>query len=215
MIVNNNNNKIDKNIIMNNKSDLNESKLLNNNNITNNNTNILNNSGSILNNNIFNNKLLLSFKQKEKDLKYFETFQELNKENESNNKTNNNNNNNFNDSNGQNLNYSEKEESEKKDKTNINVKIRNEYGDLFKLNNLTSDPKIKTIKSDNNFSEWKENESNFYKEQEERVEEENVINEELRERFRLKEVVLKFILTDEEYNLLIQEKAKTINPFKY
>ena len=213
MIVNNNN-KIDKNNIMNNKLDLNESKLLNNN-ITNNNTNILNNSESILNNNIFNNKLLLSFKQKEKDLKCFETFQELNKENESNNKTNNINN--FNGSNGQNLNlnYSEKEESEKKDKSNINVKIRNEYGDLFKLNNLTSDPKIKTIKSDNNFSEWKENESNFYKEQEERVEEENAINEELRERFRLKEVVLKFILTDEEYNLLVQEKAKTINPFKY
>ena len=206
MIVNNN--KLDKNIISNNKSDLSESKLLNNNNIIYNNTNILNNSGSILNDNIFNNKLLLSFKQKEKNLKCFESYQESKKENVSNNK--NNNINNISDNNEQKLNSSEKE-VENKDKSDINIRIRNEYGDLFKLNNITSDKKVNTIKSDIDFTIWKENESNFYKEEKE---EENTINEELRERFRLKEVVLKFILTDEEYSLLIQEKAKNINPFR-
>ena len=207
-----NNNKTDKNIISNNKSDLNESKLLNNknDNLKDNNTNILNNSGSILNDNIFNNKLLLSFKQKEKNLKCFESYQDSKKENHSNKK--NNNINNFTNNNSPKLNSSEKEiENKDKDKSDINVRIRNEYGDLFKLNNITSDRKINTIKSDNDLTIWKENESNFYKE---KKEEENTINEELRERFRLKEVVLKFILTDEEYSLLVQEKAKSINPFR-
>ena len=181
----------------------------NNNDSSNNNTNIINNSGSILNNNIFNNKLLLRFKQKEKDLKYFESYQELKKEQELNDNLINNN--------IVNNNSSEKEESENTDNVNDindNIEKRNDYGDLFKLSNLTSDKKINTIKSDNNnLSIWKENESNFYKEENEKEDEVNSINEELKEKFRLKEVVLKFILNDEEYSLLIQEKAKKINPF--
>ena len=50
--------------------------------LCNNNMNVLNNSESILNNNIFNNKLLFSFKEKEKDLKGFESFRKLQKEQE-------------------------------------------------------------------------------------------------------------------------------------
>ena len=107
----------------------------------------------------------------------------------------------------------EKEEEEKEEKNEDNnhkLKIdyqnRNEYGKLFNLQNMTSDNIINTIKSDNDLALWKENESNIY-------EQENSINEELREKFRLKEVLIKFILNDEEYSLLIQERAKNINPF--
>ena len=44
--------------------------------------------------------------------------------------------------------------------------------------------------------------------------EENSNNNELREKFRLKEVLFEFILSEKEYNLLMKEKAKNINPLK-
>ena len=40
------------------------------------------------------------------------------------------------------------------------------------------------------------------------------IKEKLSNKFCLKEVLLKFILNNEEYRSLMQEKAKNINPFK-
>ena len=77
---------------------------------------------------------------------------------------------------------------------------------------MTSEMKINTFKTDNTFTIWKENESNMY--QEEDINEENSDNKNLREKFKLKEVLLQFILTEKEYRLLIEEKAKRINPFK-
>ena len=177
-----------------------------NSNITNNNSYIQNTSGSILNNNIFNNKLLLNFTKKEKEIKSFESNKLLQKEQEQNNSS-------------INMNNSEQKKisSEKgiKSKININVQNRNDYGELFKLNDLTSEKKVKLIKTDNNtFSQLNENENNLYQEENLRIKEENSINEEeLREKFKLKEVVFKFILNEDEYRFLIQEKAKSINPF--
>ena len=223
---------LDKNINKNIKK-LNESKIINNSSYNNNITN-LNNTGSILNNNIFNNKLLFSFQQKENDLKYYEAY----KEQQKNKKENITNNEIYQKSNvldnekdkeekeeekeeekkeegeekeGEEKEEKEEEEKEEKNEDNnhklkIDYQNRNEYGKLFNLQNMTSDNIINTIKSDNDLALWKENESNIY-------EQENSINEELREKFRLKEVLIKFILNDEEYSLLIQERAKNINPF--
>ena len=227
---------LDKNINKNIKK-LNESKIINNSSYNNNTTN-LNNSGSILNNNIFNNKLLFSFQQKENDLKYYEAYKEQQK-NKKENITNNEIEQKSNILDNENDNKEkekekkelgeekedegkekkeeeegEEEEEEKEEEKNednnhklkIDYQNRNEYGKLFNLQNMTSDNIINTIKSDNDLALWKENESNIY-------EQENSINEELREKFRLKEVLIKFILNDEEYSLLIQERAKNINPF--
>ena len=224
--------KLDKNINKNIKK-LNESKIINNSSYNNNTTN-LNNSGSILNNNIFNNKLLFSFQQKENDLKYYEAYKEQQK-NKKENITNNEIDQKSNvldnekdkeekeeekeeekkeegeEKEGEEKEEKEEEEKEEKNEDNnhklkIDYQNRNEYGKLFNLQNMTSDNIINTIKSDNDLALWKENESNIY-------EQENSINEELREKFRLKEVLIKFILNDEEYSLLIQERAKNINPF--
>ena len=106
--------------------------------------------------------------------------------------------------------------SEKENKTKINFDIikRNDYNELFKLNDITSDKKANTIKTDKTLSQLKENESNLYKEEILKEEEENSFDEEeLRQKFKLKEVVLKFVLNDDEYRLLIEEKARSINPF--
>ena len=224
--------KLDKNINKNIKK-LNESKIINNSSYNNNITN-LNNTGSILNNNIFNNKLLFSFLQKENDLKYYEAYKEQQK-NKKENITNNEIDQKSNvldnekdkeekeeekeeekkeegeEKEGEEKEEKEEEEKEEKNEDNnhklkIDYQNRNEYGKLFNLQNMTSDNIINTIKSDNDLALWKENESNIY-------EQENSINEELREKFRLKEVLIKFILNDEEYSLLIQERAKNINPF--
>ena len=227
---------LDKNINKNIKK-LNESKIINNSSYNNNTTN-LNNSGSILNNNIFNNKLLFSFQQKENDLKYYEAYKEQQKnkkENITNNEIEQKSNilDNENDNKEKEKEKKEEGEEEKEDegkekkeeeegeeeeeekeeeknednnhKLKIDYQNRNEYGKLFNLQNMTSDNIINTIKSDNDLALWKENESNIY-------EQENSINEELREKFRLKEVLIKFILNDEEYSLLIQERTKNINP---
>ena len=221
--------KLDKNTNKNIKK-LNESKIINNSSYNNNITN-LNNTGSILNNNIFNNKLLFSFLQKENDLKYYEAYKEQQKnkkENITNNEIEQKSNvlDNENDNKkkeeekeeegkekeeeeGEEEEGEEKEEEKNEDnnhKLKIDYQNRKEYGKLFNLQNMTSDNIINTIKSDNDLALWKENESNIY-------EQENSINEELREKFRLKEVLIKFILNDEEYSLLIQERAKNINPF--
>ena len=232
---------LDKNINKNIKK-LNESKIINNSSYNNNTTN-LNNSGSILNNNIFNNKLLFSFQQKENDLKYYEAYKEQQKnkkENITNNEIEQKSNILDNENDNKEKEKEKKEEGEEKEdegkekkeeeegeeeeeeeeekkeeeeqnednnhKLKIDYQNRNEYGKLFNLQNMTSDNIINTIKSDNDLALWKENESNIY-------EQENSINEELREKFRLKEVLIKFILNDEEYSLLIQERAKNINPF--
>ena len=168
-----------------------------------------NNSGSILNNNIFNNKLLLNFTQKEKDInfnsdKYIQKNQIKQKEEQNNSENNMNN-------------ISSKNNlSEKENKTKINFDIikRNDYNELFKLNDITSDKKANTIKIDKTLSQLKENESNLYKEEILKEEEDNFFDEEeLRQKFKLKEVVLKFVLNDDEYRLLIEEKARSINPF--
>ena len=168
-----------------------------------------NNSGSILNNNIFNNKLLLNFTQKEKDInfnsdKYIQKNQTKQKEEQNNSENNMNN-------------ISSKNNlSEKENKTKINFDIikRNDYNELFILNDITSDKKANTIKTDKTLSQLKENESNLYKEEILKEEEENSFDEEeLRQKFKLKEVVLKFVLNDDEYRLLIEEKARSINPF--
>lgn len=194
---------------------INESKFENNTTRDNNN----NNSESILDNNIFNNKLLLRFQQKENELKNFEFHHNLNNQEEINNITDNEeDNNDINKQNNELEDDNNKIDDEKINKSNIknrkliNIKNRSEYGELFNLKNTTSDKKNDTIKSDNNFSAFKENESNNYIE--ESKEEENSINEEIKEKFKLKEVIFKFILTDAEYNILIQERAKNINPFK-
>ena len=192
----------------------------------NNNMNVLNNSESILNNNIFNNKLLFSFKEKEKDLKGFESFRKLQKEQgltleqEKHKSTiiniNLNNNSSENDINSKEENEEEEEEDDENNKNqemNNNIYKRNNYGELFNLNSLSSERKINTIKTENKYTIWKENENNLYTE--ERVnDEENSNNNELREKFRLKEVLFEFILSEKEYNLLMKEKAKNINPLK-
>ena len=179
--------------------------------------NLLNNKqktqGNILNNNIFNNKLLFSFQQKEKDLKCYETYRELKNKKELNNYSCNKNMEQKSDLSENESKQEEEEEEENDELINVYSKKRNEYGELFNLNNLTSDKKVNTIKSDNDLSLWKDNESYFYKEQENK-EEDNSINEQLKEKFRLKEVIIKFILNNEEYSLLVQERAKNINPFK-
>ena len=204
----------------NNKKNIKESKVINKNsdyNINSSNCNKQKTQGNILNNNIFNNKLLFSFQQKEKDLKCYETYRELKNKKELNNYSCNKNMEQKSDL-SENESKQEEEEEEEEEEENdelINVysKKRNEYGELFNLNNLTSDKKVNTIKSDNDLSLWKDNESYFYKEQENK-EEDNSINEQLKEKFRLKEVIIKFILNNEEYSLLVQERAKNINPFK-
>ena len=204
----------------NNKINIKESKVINKNsdyNINNSNGNKQKTQGNILNNNIFNNKLLFSFQQKEKDLKCYETYRELKNKKELNNYSYNKNMEQKSEL-SENESKQEEEEEEEEEEENdelINVysKKRNEYGELFNLNNLTSDKKVNTIKSDNDLSLWKDNESYYYKEQENK-EEDNSINEELKEKFRLKEVIIKFILNNEEYSLLVQERAKNINPFK-
>ena len=202
----------------NNKINIKESKVINKNsdyNINSSNCNKQKTQGNILNNNIFNNKLLFSFQQKEKDLKCYETYRELKNKKELNNYSYNKN---MEQKSELSENESKQEEEEEEEEENdelINVysKKRNEYGELFNLNNLTSDKKVNTIKSDNDLSLWKDNESYFYKEQENK-EEDNSINEQHKEKFRLKEVIIKFILNNEEYSLLVQERAKNINPFK-
>ena len=202
----------------NNKINIKESKVINKNsdyNINSSNCNKQKTQGNILNNNIFNNKLLFSFQQKEKDLKCYETYRELKNKKELNNYSYNKN---MQQKSELSENESKQEEEEEEEEENdelINVysKKRNEYGELFNLNNLTSDKKVNTIKSDNDLSLWKDNESYYYKEQENK-EEDNSINEQLKEKFRLKEVIIKFILNNEEYSLLVQERAKNINPFK-
>ena len=200
----------------------NEIKIINESNLENNGTyknNNNNSTSSILDNNIFNNKLLLRFQQKENELKNFEFHHNLNNQEEINNITDNEeDNNDINKQNNELEDDNNKIDDEKINKSNIknrkliNIKNRSEYGELFNLKNTTSDKKNDTIKSDNNFSAFKENESNNYIE--ESKEEENSINEEIKEKFKLKEVIFKFILTDAEYNILIQERAKNINPFK-
>ena len=201
----------------------NEIKIINESNLENNDTYKINNNNStssILDNNIFNNKLLLRFQQKEKDLKNFELQQELKNQKEENNVIDNelDNNNTENNMLENDNNKIEEEKEENIDKQNIknrkliNIKNRNEYGDLFNLKNTTSDKKISTIKSDNNFSVFKEDKTDIFKE--ESKEEENSINEEVKEKYKLKEITFKFILTDAEYNILIEERAKNINPFK-
>ena len=202
----------------------NEIKIINESNLENNGTyknNNNNSTSSILDNNIFNNKLLLRFQQKEKDLKNFELQQELKNQKEENNVIDNeldNNNNTENNMLENDNNKIEEEKEENIDKQNIknrkliHIKNRNEYGDLFNLKNTTSDKKISTIKSDNNFSVFKEDKTDIFKE--ESKEEENSINEEVKEKYKLKEITFKFILTDAEYNILIEERAKNINPFK-
>ena len=203
----------------------NEIKIIDESNLENNGTyknNNNNSTSSILDNNIFNNKLLLRFQQKEKDLKNFELQQELKNQKEENNvidnELDNNNNNTENNMLENDNNKIEEEKEENIDKQNIknrkliNIKNRNEYGDLFNLKNTTSDKKISTIKSDNNFSVFKEDKTDIFKE--ESKEEENSINEEVKEKYKLKEITFKFILTDAEYNILIEERAKNINPFK-
>ena len=202
----------------NNKINIKESKVINKNsdyNINNSNGNKQKTQGNILNNNIFNNKLLFSFQQKEKDLKCYETYRELKNKKELNNYSYNKNMEQKSDLSENESKQEEEEEEEEENDELINVysKKRNEYGELFNLNNLTSDKKVNTIKSDNDLSLWKDNESYYYKEQENK-EEDNSINEELKEKFRLKEVIIKFILNNEEYSLLVQERAKNINPFK-
>ena len=202
----------------NNKINIKESKVINKNsdyNINNSNGNKQKTQGNILNNNIFNNKLLFSFQQKEKDLKCYETYRELKNKKELNNYSCNKNMEQKSDLSENESKQEEEEEEEEENDELINVysKKRNEYGELFNLNNLTSDKKVNTIKSDNDLSLWKDNESYYYKEQENK-EEDNSINEELKEKFRLKEVIIKFILNNEEYSLLVQERAKNINPFK-
>ena len=169
-----------------------------------------NNSGSILNNNIFNNKLLLNFTQKEKDInfnsdKYIQKNQTKQKEEQNNSENNMNNI-------GSKNNLSEKEN---KTKINFDIIKRNDYNELFKLNDITSDKKANnTIKTDKTLSQLKENESNLYKEEILKEEEDNFFDEEeLRQKFKLKEVILKFVLNDDEYRLLIEEKARSINPF--
>ena len=202
----------------------NEIKIINESNLENNGTyknNNNNSTSSILDNNIFNNKLLLRFQQKEKDLKNFELKQEIKNQKEENNVIDNeldNNNNTENNMLENDNNKIEEEKEENIDKQNIknrkliHIKNRNEYGDLFNLKNTTSDKKISTIKSDNNFSVFKEDKTDIFKE--ESKEEENSINEEVKEKYKLKEITFKFILTDAEYNILIEERAKNINPFK-
>ena len=106
----------------------------------------------------------------------------------------------------------ESNENESEDELKDNIKKRNEYAELFNLNNMTSERKINTFKTDNTFTIWRENESNMY--QEEDINEENSANEKLRQKFKLKDVLLQFILTEKEYRLLVQERAKRINPFK-
>ena len=202
----------------NNKINIKESKVINKNsdyNINNSNGNKQKTQGNILNNNIFNNKLLFSFQQKEKDLKCYETYRELKNKKELNNYSYNKNMEQKSDLSENESKQEEEEEEEEENDELINVysKKRNEYGELFNLNNLTSDKKVNTIKSDNDLSLWKDNESYYYKEQENK-EEDNSINEELKEKFRLKEVIIKFILNNEEYSLLVQERKKNINPFK-
>ena len=202
----------------NNKINIKESKVINKNsdyNINSSNCNKQKTQGNILNNNIFNNKLLFSFQQKEKDLKCYETYRELKNKKELNNYSCNKNMEQKSDLSENESKQEEEEEEEEENDELINVysKKRNEYGELFNLNNLTSDKKVNTIKSDNDLSLWKDNESYFYKEQENK-EEDNSINEQLKEKFRLKEVIIKFILNNEEYSLLVQERAKNINPFK-
>ena len=200
----------------NNKKNIKESKVINKNsdyNINSSNCNKQKTQGNILNNNIFNNKLLFSFQQKEKDLKCYETYRELKNKKELNNYSCNKNMEQKSDLSENESKQEEEEEEENDELINVYSKKRNEYGELFNLNNLTSDKKVNTIKSDNDLSLWKDNESYYYKEQENK-EEDNSINEELKEKFRLKEVIIKFILNNEEYSLLVQERAKNINPFK-
>ena len=200
----------------NNKINIKESKVINKNsdyNIISSNGNKQKTQGNILNNNIFNNKLLFSFQQKEKDLKCYETYRELKNKKELNNYSYNKNMEQKSELSENESKQEEEEEEENDELINVYSKKRNEYGELFNLNNLTSDKKVNTIKSDNDLSLWKDNESYYYKEQENK-EEDNSINEELKEKFRLKEVIIKFILNNEEYSLLVQERAKIINPFK-
>ena len=200
----------------NNKKNIKESKVINKNsdyNINSSNCNKQKTQGNILNNNIFNNKLLFSFQQKEKDLKCYETYRELKNKKELNNYSCNKNMEQKSDLSENESKQEEEEEEENDELINVYSKKRNEYGELFNLNNLTSDKKVNTIKSDNDLSLWKDNESYYYKEQENK-EEDNSINEELKEKFRLKEMIIKFILNNEEYSLLVQERAKNINPFK-
>ena len=82
------------------------------------------------------------------------------------------------------------------------------------MNDITSEKKAKSIITDRTLSQIKENESNLFKEENQKEEENSFDEEELRQKFKLKEVVLKFVLNDDEYRLLIEEKARSINPFE-
>ena len=179
------------------------------------NYNINESNRDLLNNNIFNNKLISSYILKEKDFKK----NEENKKNDKNNKNNENKNDNDYNNNLFKQFIDKIDEKPKKFDDYYELKLKKEDNNnnnidsnLFNVKQKNVDNKTINNEMNNNFISNNQKSYSY-----ESIEEDNSLSEKVGnklEKNQKKEASLKFVLNEDEYGLLMREKAFNINPLK-
>ena len=179
------------------------------------NYNINESNRDLLNNNIFNNKLISSYILKEKDFKK----NEENKKNDKNNKNNENKNDNDYNNNLFKQFIDKIDEKPKKFDDYYELKLKKEDNNnnnidsnLFNVKQKNIDNKTFNNEMNNNFISNNQKSYSY-----ESIEEDNSLSEKVGnklEKNQKKEASLKFVLNEDEYGLLMREKAFNINPLK-